>query len=87
MPVGTEASPHLSFPTLHEISKLQCEKSTVEVKVGLKDSHTIYQGKINVLALIQTHERGQWCSVVDGDVGSGGPMLSEKSCPPSDFSL
>lgn len=86
MSVWTEVSSHLSFSTLHEIWKLQCEKSTLEVKVGLKDYHTIYQGKINVHALILTHERGQWCSVVEVDLGSGGSLASEKSCPSSDFS-
>lgn len=59
----------------------------LEVGVGLREEyHTIYQGKISVRALILTHERGKWSSVIEGDLRSGDSTVSEKSQSPSCFS-
>ena len=58
------------------------------MRIGLRqDYHTIYQGKISLCALILIHDRGQWSGGIEGDLGSGGSMVSEKSCPPSGFSF
>lgn len=68
--------------------ELQYEISTLEMRIGFRqDYHTNYQEKLSLSALILTHERGQWSSGVEGVLGSRGSMVSETSCPPSDFSF